>query len=271
MPFFSGLHFESLGSGQPIIFLHGLGLNAESMRGFFEPSLEKATTPSYQRVYVDLPGMGESIMPPELTTSDQVLAMIHKFITPIAGGRKAILVGHSYGGYLALGLIAKHPQNFVGAFLTAPVVIAEKSKRTVAAQKHLILEPIRPETPAFQDFLKMNVKVSTQTWADYQRLILPGIKQFNLAAWNQIKASGHYAFSFEPQLPKLLDQSLPVHMILGQNDTEVGYGDQLGFSAQMPTIINRIVPNAGHNVFIDAPDDTRQAFLDFLSNVSERK
>ena len=58
----------------------------------------------FQRIYLDLPGMGESPSTPNITNSDEMLAYIVKFIDALNLTEPLALVGHSYGGYLSIGL-----------------------------------------------------------------------------------------------------------------------------------------------------------------------
>ena len=52
------LYYEVHGTGQPVLLLHGRPMDSRAMRAIFEPIL--AERPGYQRIYVDLPGMGRT-------------------------------------------------------------------------------------------------------------------------------------------------------------------------------------------------------------------
>ena len=125
MPTKIGLHYNKIGVGKTIYFLHGMGLDGHSMAAFYEPRLTSEER-HFARLYPDLPGMGISPATSALQSADDVLAQVHAFIQATGEG-PCYLVGHSYGGYLALGLLARFPTEFSGAFLTAPVVLAEKT------------------------------------------------------------------------------------------------------------------------------------------------
>ena len=78
-----------------IIILHGWGSNKNLMKQSFSPYMEK-----FRHIYIDLPGFGNSTCNTTLTTADYArlveLLMIHM------NAKKDIIVGHSFGGKVAL-------------------------------------------------------------------------------------------------------------------------------------------------------------------------
>lgn len=78
-----------------IIILHGWGSNKNLMKQSFSPYMDK-----FRHIYIDLPGFGNSTCNTTLTTEDYArlieLLMIHM------NANKNIIVGHSFGGKVAL-------------------------------------------------------------------------------------------------------------------------------------------------------------------------
>ena len=99
------LNYKIYGEGRPLLFIHGNALNIDSMDKIYEPLLQD--NQQFQRIYLDLPGMGESPSTPNITNSDEMLAYIVKFIDALNLTEPLALVGHSYGGYLSIGLAHK--------------------------------------------------------------------------------------------------------------------------------------------------------------------
>jgi pimeloyl-ACP methyl ester carboxylesterase len=52
------LNYEIIGAGNPIIMLHGYYVDHRLMSGCMEPVFRDKK--GYKRIYLDLPGMGES-------------------------------------------------------------------------------------------------------------------------------------------------------------------------------------------------------------------
>ena len=90
------VNYKVLGEGKPIILLHGWGCNLHIFRGL-QNSLS-----TYFRVYVlDFPGFGKSSEPPTVWGTENYARMLHFFCTKLQI-KKPILVGHSFGGRIAV-------------------------------------------------------------------------------------------------------------------------------------------------------------------------
>lgn len=89
------LHFEVIGKGYPIIFLHGF-LEANLI---WEPlQLEKMP---FQSILVDLPGHGKSTMENVAPTFHQYAEKVFEVVAHL-GIESYGIVGHSMGGYIAM-------------------------------------------------------------------------------------------------------------------------------------------------------------------------
>ena len=95
-------NFISAGSGQPIIFLHGMGSTCVS----WQPQLDEFGQ-DYHAISLDLPGYGESTSLPENTFS-ALAGWLHNAIQQ-NGWTEPILVGNSYGGMIAQEYLYRYP------------------------------------------------------------------------------------------------------------------------------------------------------------------
>ena len=80
----------------PLVFLHGWGSNKALMKQAFGTHLDM-----FRHVYVDLPGFGNSTCNMALTTDDYANIM-ELFLAQINANQDPIIVGHSFGGKVAL-------------------------------------------------------------------------------------------------------------------------------------------------------------------------
>lgn len=78
-----------------IVFLHGWGSNKELMKQVFMPYLSQ-----FRHIYIDLPGFGNSTNSIALETDDYA-TVLERFFAE-TGVSKNIIVGHSFGGKVAL-------------------------------------------------------------------------------------------------------------------------------------------------------------------------
>lgn len=88
--------------GQPILFLHGTRLSRTAWR----PVMRRLAG-SYRVIAIDLPGHGSRADGP--FTMDGAIDAVVESIEREAGGR-AVLVGLSLGGYVAMEVAARHPE-----------------------------------------------------------------------------------------------------------------------------------------------------------------
>lgn len=75
---------------------------------------------NWKRIYIDLPGMGKSESPDWLRTHDQILGVLTEFILNIISDERFCVVGLSYGGLLAQGLIHRFAPQMDGVMFLVP-------------------------------------------------------------------------------------------------------------------------------------------------------
>jgi pimeloyl-ACP methyl ester carboxylesterase len=119
------VHYVETGEGRPILFVHGLG----GQLHHFRHPLFPAIGPGYRLIALDRPGSGYSARArgatARLTEQADVIA---GFIAAL-GLEKPLLVGHSLGGAVTLGVALNHPDAISGIVLLAPLTHMEESVR----------------------------------------------------------------------------------------------------------------------------------------------
>ncbi|HYH93017.1 MAG TPA: alpha/beta fold hydrolase, partial [Candidatus Saccharimonadales bacterium] len=115
------------GSGTPVVFLHGNQVDHRDLMVALDPLFEREA--SYRRLHLDLPGYGASPPDPTIVGSDGMLEAALELIDGLVGNASFVLVGCSWGGYLARGVVARWPERILGVALVCPVVVAERSAR----------------------------------------------------------------------------------------------------------------------------------------------
>ncbi|GJM41572.1 MAG: alpha/beta hydrolase [Ardenticatenaceae bacterium] len=91
------IHYEVLGRGQPLIFIHGW---VGSWR-YWWPSMQ-ALSAHYRTFAFDLWGFGDSSKTPEAYNLDAYVKMVDQFIDKLGVARPVILVGHGLGAAVVL-------------------------------------------------------------------------------------------------------------------------------------------------------------------------
>ena len=106
-------HFTLMGEGNPVLLLHGWGVSGESLGG-----VAKALEHQFRVLAIDLPGFGWSPAPSEAWGTREYAAHVEAFMDcagiPVAG-----VLGHSFGGRIALALAAHAPHRVRSLVLVA--------------------------------------------------------------------------------------------------------------------------------------------------------
>jgi pimeloyl-ACP methyl ester carboxylesterase len=104
------IHYLDKGSGPSIVILHGLG----GQMGNFTYALLERLTDEFRVILMDRPGSGYSRRAPGATGRlTEQAAIVAEFIRKL-GLERPLLVGHSLGGAIALGVALDHPEVISG-------------------------------------------------------------------------------------------------------------------------------------------------------------
>jgi pimeloyl-ACP methyl ester carboxylesterase len=243
------VHYEIRGSGRPMIMIHGFVVDSRSLMGAMEPVF--AHKAGWRRIYFDMPGMGKTPGSDAIASSDDMLDLVLGFIDAVIPGERFALVGQSYGGYLARGVLARKANTIDGMSLICPVAIAERSKRdlpqrTVVTKDDAWLASLsRTDADAFTP----NFVVQTEsTWRRFRDELLPAIRGADQPFLEKI--SQRYALSFD------VDNfhtpfTNPVLMLTGRQDSDVGYRDQWKLLQNYPRATFAVLDGAGHGLAIE--------------------
>lgn len=99
------LHYLEQGSGErTVILMHGWSGSSQSLKDL----QELLASGGFHVFNLDLPGFGGTVLPPKAFKLDDYQATILKFIAD-KKITKPILIGHSFGGKIALKIAATHP------------------------------------------------------------------------------------------------------------------------------------------------------------------
>ncbi len=161
------LHYKLIGNGFPLLIIHGWRGNMGTMEAVFE--LLFTSNSDIKRVYIDLPGMGDSTSGSYLSSTDDVLEELFDFIDKVIGA-PFLIAGYSYGGYLARAIVDKKPSDILGLFLLAPMLILETKGRKLQFSKWFEL------TTEYQLAQKQS-KQSKKSWKNVDQSFIYRLKQ----------------------------------------------------------------------------------------------
>ena len=259
------VYYEIYGAGYPVLMIHGWPVDHRIMKGCMEPLFE--TRPNYKRIYFDLPGMGKTKGEDWIKGTDDYLKIIIEFIEKIIPNEHFIIVGESYGGYLARGLIKKMQNLIDGVLFLVPVIIPYGEQRDLPEpiilikDKNIVSKLSSFEKEIFEDVATV---INQKVWERGKEEGLSGIKIANIEFLEKVKEN--YAFSFDVEL--LNDKfTKPTLFLLGRQDSSVGYRDAWKIIENYPRATFVVLDTAGHILQIEQEELFNTLANDWLNRV----
>lgn len=229
------------GAGEPVVLIHGL-----SGSGLWWRRNVAALAARHAVFLVDLPGFGAMRRSPQPFALDTAMAWLRQWMRAV-GLRRANLVGHSMGGYLALRLAAEHPEMVRRLVLAAPACFP--SPTFLAAHLLPLATAMRHLAPSFLPLLA------------YDALRAGPITLLRAAR----------AIVAQDAASDLTSIAAPTLLVWGQHDALVppSLGDAL--RQDLPNSRLLVLPRAGHVVMYDQPHAFNTATLTFLAGLPIEK
>jgi pimeloyl-ACP methyl ester carboxylesterase len=242
---------EVHGTGTPLLMIHGWGVDRRLMTGCLEPLFDDDAP--WQRVYPDLPGMGGTPGDPSVDSSDAMVRVLLAVLDAVAGDGPFGVVGESYGGYLARGVLAARPDDILGLALICPV--ADPRTSTSDAEALEVVEPdaafVATLNAADRDaFGFYAVREGRPFWERFAAEALPGIRAAD---------QGYLEGVLGCQVPFAEDVDArpfdrPVLVVTGRQDSAVGYRAQWRLLERFPRSTYVVLDRAGHNAQLEQPE-----------------
>jgi pimeloyl-ACP methyl ester carboxylesterase len=223
--------------------------------------------PSYRRIHVDLPGFGASPPDPTIDSSDAMVDVVVDIIDEAIGAERFVVVGESWGAYLARATVARRRAQLIGVALIVPVILATHADRDLPEPRLLTEEPgvldgVGPIDAAA--FRESAVIIDRAAW-DYVRLtILPSLAAADNEANERIAAA--YAFTTDVDAIGEPFEG-PTLVVAGRQDSVVGYRDSLRLLERYPRSTFAVLDAAGHMLEGERPGLLTALVDDWLDRV----
>ena len=245
------VHSVEHGSGLPLVTLHGAGVDHRDVEAALEPLLDDS---GLRRIHVDLPGMGRTTAE-GLTGNDDVVAVLGEFIARVADG-PVLLLGHSYGGYLARGLTARRPELVRGLALVCPAAdsTGDVPAPQVVRQDDDAYDELEPDQRAgFDDYFVVRTRAMARRHRD---AVVPGVEIQDEAALERVFA--RWPVDVGP------GSDVPALVLAGRQDSVVGYADAIGLLGRHPHATLAVVDRAGHALLHERPEVVGPLLADWV-------
>jgi len=257
------LHHVSHGDGVPVLALHGWPPDHRLMTGSLEPVFTEL--PGYRRLYPDLPAMGQSPAG-DIDSSDGILAAVRGFIDEQIGAEPFVLIGESYGGYLARALVRERPEQVLGLLLICPIgTVVENADRTVPEHVVLRTEPgVIESLTEGEDFTDIAVVQTAAALAAYRKDIAPGLAIADNEALARILPKR--TLTVDPESGPAYTR--PTLILCGRQDSITGYEDTYVLLPHYPRASFAILDVAGHNLQLEQPGLFAALIREWLERVA---
>lgn len=242
------LHYRQTGDGggHPVILMHGWGCDMNALSLFERVGAEHHT------VYnLDLPGFGQTSEPPTPWGIEEYTRMLEEFVR-VLGLKDPIILGHSFGGRVAILYASRNPV-FKLVLVDAAGV---KPKRS----------------------LKYYLKVYSYKLARRVYPVLVGREKADRIISEMRSRRGSYDYnSCSPMMRKVMVNVVnsdlrrfmphikaPTLLIWGEADTATPMRDARIMKKLIPDVGLVSFPGAGHFSFVDNPYQSAAAFRRFI-------
>jgi pimeloyl-ACP methyl ester carboxylesterase len=246
---------EERGKGQPtLVLIHSLGQD----RGIWNRVAARLEG-RYRLLLVDLPGHGQSAPIP--TVSVKAVAEVLDRTLKERKVKQALLVGHSYGGLVALEEAAKHPDRAAGVVSIEIATYSDADSERIANLEeiiakryaiflHAVFEPMTRDSSQVDSVVATAGSVPRDVLVAYFRDVWRADLRSDLRT---LKA---------PVLVVASDASWPVA------ESWTSARKRLGYETAGPAIGRRIVGSA-HLIQLDEPDSLAAAISDFAETLKK--
>jgi 3-oxoadipate enol-lactonase len=260
------LAYESRGSGEPVVFIHG-ALIADT----FKPLLTEAALSDFRLIRYHRRGHGGS-SPAETPSTMQQNAEDCLALMRSLGAEPAHVVGHSGGGVIALEVVRQAPGSVRSLTLMEPALLDVPSGAELFTRLAPVLQAYASgdKQGAAEGFIN---RVCGDTACAHADSVLPGSMQ-------QVEADadtffgkefpGFSGWSFTKEDAARVNQ--PVLAVIGAESGErsgwSGYAEiQARLLDWFPQAKPFVLPRAAHLLQVENPHDMAEGLAAFLSNV----
>ncbi|OPH46964.1 alpha/beta hydrolase [Paenibacillus ferrarius] len=265
------INYEVCGEGSPVIVLHAMGTDHRSMKYWLEPIFMKRK--DWQRIYLDIPAHGKSVITEQVKGTEDMLDMIIEFIDAVLPNQMFSVIGASFGGYLAQGIVHKKRELITGISLIASALHLPGSERTLPAKVVFEVDTSlfgELDDDVLNAFQLLMVHQNKSNLLTFLKEVQPGRllanRNFLSSDW---KKEGYY-FKFDP-LGNFEQLQHPTLIVLGKQDSICGYEDHIKIFGKYNHASFAILDHAGHMIQIEEREVLTSLVTDWLFRIEKQQ
>jgi pimeloyl-ACP methyl ester carboxylesterase len=240
------IRYVAQGSGKPLLLLHGWGTSLDTFHAMAADLARVCRVVAF-----DFPGHGESDVPPGTWHVDDFMELTRGVMAELGIERAAVL-GHSFGGRVAIKLAAAHPQAVERLVLVDAAGVP---------QPRTVRRALRRAASRFANAIGRNLGSPGQA---IRRAIVRRIASPDYLNAGPLRAT-FVAIVNEDLRPSLPDIKCPTLLVWGETDDDTPLADARTMEKLIPGATLLILKNAGHFSYLDQYGRLRLALIPFLN------
>jgi pimeloyl-ACP methyl ester carboxylesterase len=259
------LHHRIIGTGTPVVVLHGVTLDLCYMMDVMEPGFRGSG--DWKRIYVDMPGHGKSPARDDIRSQDDLLNAVRNFVNEILPDKPFAIVGLSRGSYIARGLMHFIPDRILGMALIVPG--GNPSADPGRLPPPQVIEEdasIRPELSESEIWAHENL-FAVQRWDIVEKrrqILFPGFATFDTEQETRVKSAFDFSFAKE-EVAEIV--TVPSLIVVGRQDSVSGYLDGIDLMHRYPRATLAVLDTAGHGLAWERPELFQALVRDWLERL----
>ncbi len=260
------IHYVQTGTGPDLVLIHGIASNL----GLWQLSILPALVEDFRVSMYDLRGHGYSDMPPRGYTPDHMVGDFSGLMDYL-GIERASILGHSYGGVVALYYAVLHPERVDKLIIADTGVPALEPKRgrnssfiawREALQRGGIEVPDeKAEDVAYLMEQTMRMRGHSRRGMGVQRTIARVTRFFNTTSFGK-------EYQENPGLTLEMIRQIQAPALLLYGDRSPMMASFQSLHENLPNCRTAIIPDGGHFYPLDHPETFVKHIRGFLQQES---
>ncbi len=259
IPFKSGnINFTDNGTGHAVVLLHGY-LETLEIWSDFAKDLSK----NLRVISIDIPGHGKSGRIADIHTMDLMAEAVDAVLKNL-GIDKAVLAGHSMGGYIAMSYLANYPDKIAGLVMFHSNPFQDNDEKK--ANRDREIEIIKQG--------KQEILFNTNVPKGFANVNLDKFKdkvEWAKAVAAKCRPEGIISLleglKIRPDRQDLLKYTnTPVLFILGKKDNYTDFDTMYTVACNAPRGEILVLEHSGHMGFIEEPQKCLDSLTSFVQN-----
>lgn len=249
------LHFEVAGTGDAVVFIHGLGSDLRVWDAQFPVFAQQ-----YRALRYDIRGHGQSALP---TNEPYAHADDLKALLDYCGIWRAHLIGHSMGGEIAINFALAYPERVQRLVLIDSALGGFQWSDEYAASW---LPIVAAASNGGEGFLELVLKHPILATAMATPAVAPRLTAImsEYSAWHFVNADP--VQQPEPPAVQRLDRlTVPTLIMVGEHDLPDFHAVAAILQQHIPSATRQDVAGVGHVVPMEAPEYLNKIVLGFLA------